>query len=108
MAQGIREQRRALRAEVDLECVLYRQTGSPVRARTVDVGPGGMSVTTTRPLAADELLTFDLPPARATPLTGHARVLRQQGHDVYALRFEHLPEAVRAQLERISVGELRA
>jgi c-di-GMP-binding flagellar brake protein YcgR len=95
MAQGISDRRRAKRAEIALECTLHRRTGSPVECRTVDVGTGGMSVSSARPLAPDEVLEFDLP----DQLHGHARVLRQQAHQVYALRFERLMEPVRRALD---------
>jgi len=62
---------------------------------TVEIGTGGMSVSTTRPLAIDEELGFDLPPS----VTGRARVLRDHGGHVYGLRFEQLPEQDRAGLD---------
>ena len=46
------------------------------------------------------MLRFDLPVDDAQKLSGEARVLRQHGHQVYALAFEHLQEAVRIRLER--------
>src|SRR3954469_23475186 len=94
MAQGMQDRRVAPRAKIALECTLRRRTGSPLQCRTVDVGPGGMSVASKRPLAPDEVVEFDLPDA----LHGHARVLRQQAHEVYALRFERLLEPVRDAL----------
>ena len=56
-----------------------------------------MAVCSDRPLAADELVEFDLPPA----VHGRARVLREQAYHVYALRFEALREEARAGLERL-------
>jgi len=85
-----------------LECTLHRRKGAPVCCRTIDVGPGGMSVASDRPLADDELVAFDLPAGTVPPLTGSARVLRQQAHRVYALRFEALQEPVRDQLARLA------
>jgi len=82
------ERRRAPRSLVEMDCTLTRRIGSPIMARTVDLGSGGMSVATTRPLAVDEELGFDLPPLPFSLLSGRARVLRDQGHRVYCLRFE--------------------
>jgi hypothetical protein len=61
-----------------------------------------MSVTTTRPLAPDEVLRFDLPLPPGDVVDGRARVLRQQGYRVYALRFEALPEPARARLAGVA------
>jgi PilZ domain len=102
MGQRASERRRAPRARLAMACRLRRRTGSAIACETVEVGPAGMSVCSARPLATDELLSFDLPPASGTPLTGQARVLRQQAHQVYVLRFEHLPEAVGAELEQLA------
>ena len=87
------------RAELTLECVLRRRTGSEISVRKVNVGPGGMCVTTQRPLAIDEVLDFDLPLAGTEHVDGRARVVRQERHDRYALRFEGLPEPTRARLQ---------
>lgn len=54
-----------------------------------------MCVATKRPLSADEVLNFELPPR----ISGKARVLRQQGYDSYAVRFESLPAPAREELE---------
>jgi c-di-GMP-binding flagellar brake protein YcgR len=83
---------------MSVECMLRRRAGSPISCETVDVGTGGMSVSSERPLAADEVVSFDL---AAIALSGRARVLRQQGHQLYALRFEQLAEAARSELERL-------
>lgn len=82
------ERRRAPRSPVNMDCTLTRKVGNPIAARTVDLGSGGMSVSTPRPLAVDEELGFDLPPLPFPLVSGRARVLRDQGHDVYGLRFE--------------------
>jgi hypothetical protein len=82
------ERRRAPRSPVAMECTLKRRIGSPINATTVDLGSGGMSVATTRPLAVDEELGFELPPLPLALVSGRARVVRDQGGDVYALRFE--------------------
>jgi hypothetical protein len=102
MAQ-VGERRREPRAEVAMACMLKRRIGSPIACETVDVGAGGMSVCSRRPLAQDERLAFELAGA-GDPLTGHAIVLRQQAHEVYALRFERLDEPVREQLVRLAAG----
>jgi hypothetical protein len=36
------------------------------------------------------------------PVNGHARVLRQQRHDVYALRFEGLPDPAKNRLRELA------
>jgi hypothetical protein len=90
------ERRRESRTEMAVECTLKRAKGAPIRCETVDVGPGGMAVCSVRPLAADELVAFDL-----EAVQGQARVLREQGYHVYALRFEALREEARAGLERL-------
>jgi hypothetical protein len=80
-----------------MECTLHRRSGSPIPGHTVDIGPGGMCVCTRRPLAADEVLRFELP----LGIDGRGRVLRQQTHDIYAVRFELLADAARAELQRL-------
>jgi hypothetical protein len=92
------ERRRAPRVEMSVECMLRRRAGSPIPCETVDVGTGGMSVSSRRPLAADEVVSFDL---AAVELSGRARVLRQQGHQLYVLRFEQLAEPARDTLQRL-------
>ena len=91
------EKRRSPRVRLQMECTLHRDTGSPINGRTVDVGPGGMCIATTRPLSADEVLTFELPPR----ISGRARVLRQQGYDSYAVRFESLADPARDALSAL-------
>jgi hypothetical protein len=92
------QRRRQPRAELHLACTLTRRKGGPITGETLDVGPGGMRVTTDRPLAVDEVLHFDLPIADAH-LDGDARVLREHAPNVYALRFEGLEPAAALQLE---------
>jgi hypothetical protein len=87
------------RTELALDCVLRRRTGSEISVRTVNVGPGGMCITTQRPLAIDEILDFDLPLAETEHIDGRARVLRQERPDRYALRFEGLLEPTRERLQ---------
>jgi hypothetical protein len=95
----VTEQRRSPRVRVEKPCTLHRRTGSPIQGRTVDLGPGGMRVCTSRPLAPDEVLRFEL-----EGIDGRARVLRQQGHDMYAIRFEVLAEPARAELHRLAAA----
>jgi hypothetical protein len=95
------ERRRSPRTEIELECTLSRGAGSAIAARTVDLGPGGMCVKCERPLADDELVDFEIPGRR---FDGRARVLREQGYHVYALRFEVLADAQREQLAALTRG----
>ena len=94
------ERRRSWRTELSLECTLHRRTGKTIEARTVDIGPGGMRVHTGRPLSIDELLEFELP-GRAR-INGRARVLREQGYRIYALRFEKLGDEARAEIAELT------
>ena len=98
--RNVTEQRRSPRAKVKVRCMLHRRTGSPITGHTVDLGPGGMCVCTTRPLAADEVVRFELPP----DIDGRGRVLRQQGRDIYAVRFELLGEPALAELHRLAMA----
>lgn len=91
------EKRRSPRVRLEMECTLHRRSGSPITGRTVDLGPGGMCVATSRPLSTDEVLEFELPPR----ISGRARVLRQQGYDSYAVRFEILPDPAREALSAL-------
>lgn len=93
------EKRSSPRVPLEKPCVLHRRTGSPIEGRTVDLGPGGMRVCTSRPLAPDEVLRFQL-----EGIAGRARVLRQQGRDMYAVRFEMLGEPARAELRRLATA----
>jgi PilZ domain-containing protein len=93
----VNDKRRSPRVRVEMQCTLHRRHGSPIVARTVDLGPGGMCVATARPLSTDEVLTFELPPR----ISGQARVLRQEGYDSYAVRFETLGEPAREALSAL-------
>jgi hypothetical protein len=95
------ERRRSPRATVTLPCTLHRRRGSAIEAQTIDLGPGGMCVSCSRPLAADEVLRFALP-LQAMVVDGRARVLRQQGYNRYALRFEKLIEPALEQLRALA------
>jgi PilZ domain len=87
------EQRRNERAQLALALILKRHKGGPVSGRTIDLGPGGACVATDRPLRVDELLAFDLTLESDAHVDGHCRVLRQQGLNEYALRFEDVDAA---------------
>jgi hypothetical protein len=91
------------RAQVTLPCTLRRRIGAPISAQTVDVGPDGMRVKTTRPLAQDETVDFDLPNFDMR-ISGHARVQQQQRLNVYALRFEGLPEPMQRRLHALAIN----
>ena len=104
MARQGFERRRSARTPLAVECRLERRHGSPIACRTVELGTGGMSVRTPRPLAPDEVLAFELPVAGDAALSGRARVLRQQAHEVYALRFEQIGEPVRDALRRLAAA----
>jgi hypothetical protein len=84
-----------------VECTLQRRMGSPIRAQTIDLGPGGMRVETPRPLTADEEVDFAIP-TDGLRLSGRARVMRQHERYVYALRFERLPADARAALHALA------
>ena len=100
------ERRRSWRTELSLECTLHRRTGKMIEGRTVDIGPGGMRVHTTRPLSIDELLEFELP--ERGRINGRARVLREQAYRVYALRFEKLGDEARAEIAELTQPRDRA
>lgn len=91
------------RAQVALSCTLRRRTGSPIAARTVEVGPEGMRIASPRPLAADETVTFDLPELDIR-VYGAARVTSQQRLNVYVLRFERLPEPMVKRLHALAIN----
>ena len=61
-----------------------------------------MSIKSTRPLATDEVLQFDLPLPAGDAVGGRARVLREQAYGVYALRFEALGESARSRLAGVA------
>jgi hypothetical protein len=88
--------RRIDSARVSLPCTLRRRVGAPISALTLEVGPGGMCVSSPRPLAPDEEVEMRI--------SGHARVVRQQRLNVYALRFEGLPAPMERRLHAIAVN----
>ena len=63
-----------------------------------------MRIATPRPLATDEVLEFDLLLSGADRVDGRARVLRQEGHDAYALRFEGLLEPAQERLRALAAA----
>ena len=85
--------RRTPRAQLALALILTRHKGGAVSCRTIDVGTGGACVSSDRPLRVDELLAFDLELDDHAHVDGHCRVLRQQGLNEYALRFEDVDAA---------------
>ena len=94
---------RAPRAQIALTCHLRRQTGSPIAAQTIDVGPRGMRIRSPRPLMADETIGFDLP-GLDMRLDGRARVIAEERPRVYALRFEGLPEPMVRRLHALAIN----
>src|SRR5262245_45142135 len=97
------ERNRSPRAQIALPCTLRRRIGSPIAAETVEGGPERMSIASPRPLAADETVTF-APPDLDMRVTGSARVTSQQRHNVYMLRFEHLPEPMVKRLHALAIN----
>jgi hypothetical protein len=97
------ERRDTLRVEVALGCRLSRAAGgSSIAAKTLDVGPGGMRISSARPLRIDEVLDFLLSPETPTPVVGQARVMREQDYRVYAMRFERLPAGEEHHLRQLT------
>ena len=87
-------------------CHLSRRTGKVIEARTLDIGPGGMRIHSNRPLAPDELLEFELP--EHARINGRARVLRERGYRIYALRFEKLGDEARAEISALAGAATRS
>lgn len=75
-----------------------RARGSDVTGRTKDLGPGGMRVSTSRPLRVDERLTFAVELDDGTRVAGRAHVVREHGATVYAVRFDRVDEAADERL----------
>jgi c-di-GMP-binding flagellar brake protein YcgR len=86
------QRRTTPRIQITLDLMLLREKGRGINARTLDLGPGGMKVSSERPLAIDEVVRFDLSSPGGEHIDGRARVLRMQGPNQYALRFEELDE----------------
>ena len=93
------EQRANPRVPVALDVHLGRKVGNEVHARTCDLSITGACITCRRPLRVDEEVRFDLALPRGGHLGGKARVLRQERHDTYALRFEHITATSRGTLD---------
>ena len=79
------------RAAINLDLELHRRRGNSIHGQTLDLAQGGMRVKTDRPLTVDEVLEFAIEVGEEH-VDGLARVLREQGMNVYALRFEGLPD----------------
>jgi hypothetical protein len=94
------ERRRSWRTSIELACHLHRRTGKLIEGHTVDIGPGGMRVHTSRPLGVDETLEFEL--VERGRINGRARVVREQAYRTYALRFEKLGEEARAEIAELA------
>ena len=95
---------RAPKAPIVMGCTLRRTIGSPVRAETLEVGPRGMQVRSQRPLSLDETVGFELPDL-GIRVNGRARVVRIERANVYALRFEGLPEPIVRRLHALAVAQ---
>jgi hypothetical protein len=91
---------------VDIPCTLQRCAGSPIAAATIELRETGMRLTSKRPLAVDETVSFDLP-VRDAHICGSARVVCQERPDVYALRFDRLSLPMARCLHEV-VSELAA
>lgn len=94
------EHRLSTRVDVALPCTLRRPVGRPIVARTLNIGTGGMLVSSARPLTVDEPLDFDLSNLDVA-VNGHARVLRHERLDIYALRFERLAQPMSSALRSL-------
>jgi hypothetical protein len=95
---------RAPKARITLGCTLRRSFGSPIRAQTLEIGPRGMQVRSARPMSLDETVAFEIPDL-GMRVTGTARVLRIDRANVYALRFEGLPEPMVRRLHALAITE---
>jgi len=96
--------RHAPKALVTMSCTLRRSIGSPISAQTLEIGPRGMEVRSQRPLSLDETVGFELPDL-GMRVSGRARVLRIERANVYALRFEGLPEPMVRRLHVLAITE---
>lgn len=95
---------RAPKAGVVMSCTLRRPFGSPIPAQTLEIGPRGMQVRSQRPMSLDETIGFDLPDL-GMRVSGRARVLRVERANVYALRFEGLPEPMIRRLHALATSQ---
>jgi hypothetical protein len=94
---------RAVTRAISLGCTLTRGAGSPIRARTIDLGLTGMRVVTERPLAVDETVTFNLLYGDVR-VCGHALVVWQERPDLYDVRFRPLGPPMAHCLQDIVSG----
>ncbi|CAN5285919.1 hypothetical protein BH20ACT16_BH20ACT16_08350 [soil metagenome] len=94
---------RAPKADVAMSCTLRRTIGGPIRAQTLAIGPRGMQVRSQRPMSLDEIVGFELPDL-GIRVGGRARVLRVERANVYALRFEGLPEPMVLRLHALATS----
>ena len=85
-----------LRALTDPHWSALSPQGPLRRWQLIEVTPGSTLVGS--PLRIDEQLHFDVDLPAERHLGGTARVLRQDGHNVYALRFEDCPPGTLADL----------
>lgn len=95
---------RAPKARVAIDCTLRRTIGSPIRCETLEIGPRGMLVRSQRPMTLDEIVAFELPDL-GIRVGGRARVLRIERVNVYALRFEGLPEPMLRRLHALAITQ---
>lgn len=85
---------------ISLACVLARAAGSPISARTIELGTTAMCVVAERPLALDETLSFELSGDDGR-IAGQARVVCQERSDAYRLRFARLSEPMARSLREV-------
>jgi len=97
------DKRRAPRVQITVPCALRRRRGSLIPCETLNLGPGGMLISSPRPLTIDESLDIDLADLDMR-IVGPARVLRHQGSDEYALRFEGLAEPMVSHLHALTLS----
>ena len=82
-----------VKAALEASCRYLAYELGPKGIRVHPISPGPLK---TR--AASGLKDFDLLLSEAERVDGRARVLRQEGHDAYAMRFEGLLEPARDRL----------
>ena len=95
---------RAPKTSIAMSCTLRRGIGSPIRAQTLEIGPRGMQVRSQRPMSLDETVGFEIPEL-GMRVSGRARVLRVERANVYALRFEGLPEPMVRRLHALATSQ---
>lgn len=96
------------RRPVSLACLLTRAAGSPITARTTELGATGMRVVTARPLALDETVDFQLGDADDAAIAGRARVVCQERPDAYMLRFAAVAEPMARRLQDVVAASPQA